>query len=144
MAKSSVLSSVMTASQARANFFDIAEEASRFSRRFTITVHGKPAVVVMSLDELEGMEETIDIMSDPKLMRDLRKSEADLKAGRVYPLEDVIKELENKVRKNETHSYIRSEKAGKKTFSTRKPKSQPKTSSVGKDPSFGQVTFRAV
>ena len=47
----------------------------------------------MPLDEVEGWEETMEILSNKKLMRDIRQAEKDRKAGRVYPLEQVIKEL---------------------------------------------------
>ena len=47
----------------------------------------------MSVEELESWEETNEILADKKLMRDLKQSEKDIKAGRVYNWEDVKKEL---------------------------------------------------
>ena len=46
-------------------------------------VHGKASAVIMSPDDLERLEETIAVLADETLIRDLRASEVDLAAGRV-------------------------------------------------------------
>jgi antitoxin YefM len=51
--------------------------------RVVLTRHGRPAAVIMSPDELESLEETLDILSDPKAMREIRKAEAAIEAGDV-------------------------------------------------------------
>jgi antitoxin YefM len=51
--------------------------------RVVLTRHGRPAAVIMSPDELESLEETLDILSDPKAMREIRKAEAAIDAGDV-------------------------------------------------------------
>lgn len=37
--------------------------------RVVITKHGRPAAVVVSIDDLESLEETLEIMSRPRLVR---------------------------------------------------------------------------
>ena len=93
---SHTLASTLTASDARANLYDMLEDVQKYLRRFIITHHGKPQAVLMPIEDLESWEETLDIMSNKKLMADLRQAEKDLRAGKVYPLEDVIAELEKK------------------------------------------------
>jgi PHD/YefM family antitoxin component YafN of YafNO toxin-antitoxin module len=51
-----------------------------------ITKHGRPAAVVISVEDLEGLEETLDILSDPKLMRRIRKAQAEIAAGEAEEL----------------------------------------------------------
>lgn len=51
--------------------------------RVVLTRHGRPAAVIMSPDELESLEETLDILSDPKAMREIRKAEAAIDAGEI-------------------------------------------------------------
>ena len=46
-------------------------------------VHGKASAVIMSPDDLERLEETIAVLADETLIRDLTSSEVDLAAGRV-------------------------------------------------------------
>lgn len=52
--------------------------------RVTITRNGEPAAVLISPDDLESLEETLAILSDPETMAALREGEADVAAGRVY------------------------------------------------------------
>jgi len=40
--------------------------------RVTITKHGRPAAVVISIDDLESLEETLRILSDPQLLEQVR------------------------------------------------------------------------
>lgn len=61
--------------------------------RFIITKHGKPVVVMMSVDDYESFLETLSAYSDPKLMKKLKAAEEDLKHGRVKPLDKIEKEL---------------------------------------------------
>jgi antitoxin YefM len=44
--------------------------------RFVITKDGKPAVVLISVEDLESLEETLEILSDPKLVAAIRKGRA--------------------------------------------------------------------
>ena len=87
------LAATLPANVARANFYQMLDEVGEYLRRFIITHRGKARAVVMPLDEVEGWEETREILSNKKLMRDIRQAEKDRQAGRVYPLEQVIKEL---------------------------------------------------
>lgn len=51
--------------------------------RVVLTRHGRPAAVLVSPEELESLEETLDLLSDPKAMRDIRKAEAAIEADEV-------------------------------------------------------------
>jgi prevent-host-death family protein len=83
----------ISASQARADFYDILEEASRGLRKIAITLRGKVKAVLMNPDEVEGWEETFDILSDPKAYRELKESIAQAKRGELISHEDLMKEL---------------------------------------------------
>ena len=61
--------------------------------RFVITRRGKPVALMMAIDDYESLLETIDILSDAKLMKRIKKAEADLKNGRVTALDRIEKEL---------------------------------------------------
>ncbi len=103
----SQIPSTLTVSDARTNLYDMMEEVRKYLRRFVITHHGKPQAVLMPVEDLESWEETLDIMSNKKLMADLRQAEKERKAGKTYPLEDVLKEMG--IYEDRTHSH------GKKT-----------------------------
>jgi antitoxin YefM len=62
------------------------DRVEREHERVVITKHGRPAAVVISIDDLESLEETLAIMSNPELMARIREADADVKAGRVERL----------------------------------------------------------
>ncbi len=49
--------------------------------RVTVTVHGRPAAVVLAVDDLEALEETIAVLSDSTAMAALADAEAELASG---------------------------------------------------------------
>jgi antitoxin YefM len=55
---------------------EIIQSAQQTHERFVITKNGRPAVVLISVDDLESLEETLDILSDPQLMTEIREAEA--------------------------------------------------------------------
>ena len=60
---------------------EVVDRLEREHGRVVITKHGRPAVVLMSIEDLEGLEETLDVLSDPKLMHRIRKAAAEIVAG---------------------------------------------------------------
>jgi len=50
-------------------------------------------VILMNLEEVAAWEETMEIMSDPKLMRDLKRSEKEIEEGKTVSMEKLMKEL---------------------------------------------------
>lgn len=55
---------------------EVVDRLEREHGRAVITKHGRPDAVVMSIEDLEGLEETLDVLADPKLMRRIRKAQA--------------------------------------------------------------------
>lgn len=83
----------MPANVARTNFYQLIEEAGDDHRQFTIVHREKPPVIIMSVAEFEGWQETLEIMSDKKLVASLKKAEKELKAGKGIPWEKAKKKL---------------------------------------------------
>lgn len=87
------LSSTIPANEARANFYQILDEAADKLRQFTVTLRGKSKVVIMAAEEFEGWMETLEIMSDKRLMADIKKGMSELKSGKGIPASKVDKIL---------------------------------------------------
>ena len=79
--------------EARKDLSKILDEVSRVHEHVTITRQGKPAAVVMSSDEFESWQETIEILDDPEAMAAIRRGLRDVKAGRTRPLDEVLARL---------------------------------------------------
>jgi antitoxin YefM len=79
--------------QARAELSDLLDEVERSHEHVEITRNGRPAAVLMSPEEYEVIQETLEILGDPETLEDLRQSEADVQAGRLHTLDEVRREL---------------------------------------------------
>lgn len=75
------LPSTIPANEARANFYQMVEESGVNMRQFTI-IHrsGKP-VIMMSVEEFEGLQETLEIMANKPLMASIKRAQ---KSKKIY------------------------------------------------------------
>lgn len=71
----------------------IMDRLSKYFDRYIITRHGKPEAVLLSEDDYESLLETLDIISDSKLMKDIKKAEGDLRKGKGISWEKAKKKL---------------------------------------------------
>jgi prevent-host-death family protein len=83
----------ITATQARKNFFKLMELLRHSGITVMVTHQDKPPVVMMSAEEWEGWMETLDILSDPKLVKGIKKAEKEIERGDVVSWKDVKSEL---------------------------------------------------
>ena len=65
---------------------EVVDRVEREHDRVVITKHGRPAAVVMSIDDLESLEENLDVMAKPRVVSQIRDSLADLESGEVEVL----------------------------------------------------------
>jgi prevent-host-death family protein len=87
------MAKVVPFTDARATLSELLDLVEREQEHVVITRNGKPVAIVMSADEWESWEETIEVLSDPELMAALERSEEDVKAGRLYTLDEAMKRL---------------------------------------------------
>lgn len=83
------MSNTISATDARAKLYDLLEEVEKLSKRVVITSHGKTKAVLVNADELEGLEETLEVLRDKRAMASIAKSKKDIKAGRIYTFKKV-------------------------------------------------------
>jgi antitoxin YefM len=77
--------------EARKELSKLLDEVASAHEHVTITRQGRPAAVVMSADEFESWQETLEVLSEPETMASLKRAERDIKAGRVTPYAKVRK-----------------------------------------------------
>jgi antitoxin YefM len=59
----------------------VVDQVEREHDRVVITKHGRPAAVVLSMHDLESLEETVDVLSSPALIKQIRESLEELQAS---------------------------------------------------------------
>lgn len=60
---------------------EVVERVEREHGRVVITKHGRRAAVVVSIEDLESLEETLEILSNPALMAEIREAEVERSRG---------------------------------------------------------------
>jgi prevent-host-death family protein len=78
--------------EARNKFMKLPEKAAKH-KILAVTRRNKEVMAVMSWELYEGLLETLEVLSDPKLMRHLKKGMEDVKAGRVHSLLEAYERL---------------------------------------------------
>ena len=68
---------------------EVVEQVETEHSRVTITKHGRPAAVLVSADDLESLEETLAILSDPETLEQVNRSRAEIAAGETTQLSKV-------------------------------------------------------
>lgn len=81
--------SIMPLAEVKAHLSEVVSRVSGQHERVTVTVHGQPSAVIMAPDDVERLEETIAVLSDGEIIRQLTESEADLAEGRVEGLDSL-------------------------------------------------------
>jgi antitoxin YefM len=79
--------------EARARLTELLDDVEMRHEHVVITRKGRPAAVVVSPEEWEAIQETVEVLQDEELLAALRESEEDVEAGRVFSLEEVKREL---------------------------------------------------
>lgn len=84
------IKTTLPATEVRKNLFDIIDEVSQTNIPYTITVKGKPKVVIMNAEEYDSWRETLDIMSNPELVQGIEEGKKDLREGRYITLDEYM------------------------------------------------------
>ena len=75
--------SIASLREVRDHFSDVVDRVQREHDRVTVTRNGKAAAVILSPDDLEQLEETLAVLSDPEARADIREADAAYLAGNV-------------------------------------------------------------
>ena len=83
----------LSISQARSRLSRLASQLQKDKEAIEVTSRGKPVLAILPWELYESLEETIEILDDEDLAAKLKKSLAEVKAGRLIPWERVKKDL---------------------------------------------------
>jgi prevent-host-death family protein len=91
------MSDILPLSSVKAHLSELVDRVEDQHDRVVLTRNGKPAAVLISLEDLEGLEETLSILSDPALMSQIHESEQALSDGeQTTTLTELHADLQNR------------------------------------------------
>ena len=84
------MSDTMPFSEVKAHLSELADRVELQHDRILVTRNGRPSFVLLSPDDLESLEESLDIVRDDELMESLRRSRREAAEGKRLRLRDQI------------------------------------------------------
>lgn len=76
-----IMSDILPLAEVKAKFSEMVDRVEHTHDRITVTRNGRRAAVLISPQELEALEDTLDLLSDPAAMAQLAESEREFAAG---------------------------------------------------------------
>jgi prevent-host-death family protein len=77
-------------SEVKAKLSELVDEVESRDERVVITRNGRPAAVLLSHDDLDSWQETLEIASDPALMTEIRRGIRQIERGQTKSYEEVF------------------------------------------------------
>ena len=84
-----VMSKTLPLSEVKAKLSEVVDEVVTTQERVTVTRNGRPVAVVLSTDDLEAIEETVAILSDPAAMREIQQGRSAIASGDVATKDEI-------------------------------------------------------
>lgn len=83
------MTNLVAISDARMNLPEIVTNIHKTMDRAIITVNGQPKVVMVSIDELESLEETAKVLTIPNIKKDIQRSRVQIRKGAFTSLKNL-------------------------------------------------------
>lgn len=83
------MSTPLSLAEVKAHLSELVARVNGQHERVTVTVHGRPSAVLLSVEDLESLEETIAILSDTDAVAALIQSEAELAQGETVTVDEL-------------------------------------------------------
>ena len=84
-----VMSATLPLAEVKAKFSEMVDRVEHTHDRIIVTRNGRRAAVLISPEELESLEDTLELLSDPSAMVQLHESRRALAAGDVLTAEEL-------------------------------------------------------
>lgn len=79
--------------EVRNHFSEVIDRVELHHERVTVTRNGRAAAIIISPEDLAELEETLDVLSDPEALADIREANAAYRRGDVMRGADAVRAL---------------------------------------------------
>lgn len=86
----------------KARLSAVLDEVRDTHERVVITRNGRPEAVLLSLSDLEALEETLDLLSTPGALEEIREAEAEIARGEAIGAEELRRLIDKRTRAEQT------------------------------------------
>jgi antitoxin YefM len=88
-----VAMSIQSLREVRDHFSEVVDRVEREHERVTVTRNGHAAAVILSPEDLAQLEETLEVLSDPQALADIREADVAYRSGDVVRGVDAVRAL---------------------------------------------------
>jgi len=78
-----VMSETLSLAHIKAHLSEVVDRVELHHERVILTRNGRPAAVLVSPDDLEALEDTLELLSDPDAMREIAQARDEIRRGDV-------------------------------------------------------------
>ncbi|HEY2239753.1 MAG TPA: type II toxin-antitoxin system Phd/YefM family antitoxin [Streptosporangiaceae bacterium] len=83
---------------AKARLSAVLDDVRDTHDRFVITRNGRPEAVIISVADLETIEETLDLLSTPGAVEEIRSAEAEIARGEAIGADELRRLMAERIR----------------------------------------------
>jgi prevent-host-death family protein len=83
----------------RGELSQVIDQVADLREHVIITRHGRPAAVLVPVDEYEALEETAEILSDTETMAAIDEGRREVRRGETLTLDELRRELQSRRRR---------------------------------------------
>ena len=73
----------------KAKLSEVVDRVENRHERVTLTRNGRPAAVLISPDDLDALEDTLEILSNPDAMREIEQAREEIARGKTVSADDL-------------------------------------------------------
>lgn len=74
-------SDTLPLAEIKARLSEIVDRVERHHERITLTRNGRPAAVMISPDDLEALEDTLELLADPRAVAEIERAREEIERG---------------------------------------------------------------
>jgi antitoxin YefM len=83
------MSDTLPLTEIKARLSEIVDKVQEHHARIVLTRNGRPAAVLISPEDLEALEDTLDLLSDPKALREIERARQEISKGKGIGAEEL-------------------------------------------------------
>jgi prevent-host-death family protein len=84
-----VMPETLPLAEIKAHLSEIVDRIEREHERIVLTRNGRPAAVLLSPDDLAALEDTLELLSDPVAVREIRRAQTEVRRGRTVSADEL-------------------------------------------------------
>jgi antitoxin YefM len=84
-----VMQETLPLARIKAHLSEIVDRVEHEHDRVVLTRNGRAAAVIMSLEDLEALEDTLELLSDPSALKEIDRARRDIARGKVVTAEEL-------------------------------------------------------